>query len=36
MTVYAIVRLKLLEISKDRKAGAEGVVLLANGFTPGG
>ena len=25
-----------LEISKDRKAGAEGVVLLAKGFTPGG
>jgi uncharacterized protein (DUF1330 family) len=25
-----------LEISKDRKAGAEGVVLLAKGFVPGG
>lgn len=25
-----------LEISKDRKAGAEGIVLLAKGFTPGG
>ena len=25
-----------LEISKDRKAGAEGVVLLAKGFAPGG
>jgi uncharacterized protein (DUF1330 family) len=24
-----------LEISKDRKAGAEGVVLLAKGFAPG-
>lgn len=24
-----------LEISKDRKAGAQGVVLLAKGFTPG-
>jgi len=23
-----------LEISKDRKAGAQGVVLLAKGFTP--
>jgi uncharacterized protein (DUF1330 family) len=23
-----------LEISKDRKAGAEGIVLLAKGFTP--
>jgi uncharacterized protein (DUF1330 family) len=25
-----------LEISKDRKAGADGVVLLAKGFAPGG
>jgi uncharacterized protein (DUF1330 family) len=25
-----------LEISKDRKAGAAGVVLLAKGFAPGG
>ena len=25
-----------LEISKDRKAGAQGVVLLAKGFAPGG
>ena len=25
-----------LEISKDRKAGAEGVVLLAKGFAPAG
>jgi uncharacterized protein (DUF1330 family) len=25
-----------LEISKDRKAGAEGIVLLAQGFTPSG
>jgi uncharacterized protein (DUF1330 family) len=24
-----------LEISKDRKAGAQGVVLLAKGFMPG-
>jgi uncharacterized protein (DUF1330 family) len=24
-----------LEISKDRKAGAEGIVLLAKGFAPG-
>jgi uncharacterized protein (DUF1330 family) len=24
-----------LEISKDRKAGAQGIVLLAKGFTPG-
>ena len=23
-----------LEISKDRKAGAEGILLLARGFTP--
>ena len=23
-----------LEISKDRKAGAQGIVLLAKGFTP--
>jgi uncharacterized protein (DUF1330 family) len=25
-----------LEISKDRKAGAQGIVLLARGFAPGG
>jgi uncharacterized protein (DUF1330 family) len=25
-----------LEISKDRKAGAQGIVLLAKGFAPGG
>ena len=24
-----------LEISKDRKSGAQGIVLLAKGFTPG-
>ena len=24
------------DISKDRKAGAQGIVLLAKGFTPGG
>ena len=24
-----------LEISKDRKAGAQAIVLLAKGFTPG-
>jgi uncharacterized protein (DUF1330 family) len=25
-----------LEISKDRKAGAQGIVLLAKGFAPAG
>src|SRR3981081_2237173 len=25
-----------LEIARDRKAGAQGIVLLAKGFTPGG
>jgi uncharacterized protein (DUF1330 family) len=27
-------RLLYLEISKDRKAGAQGIVLLAKGFAP--
>lgn len=43
MTVYVIVQLKMtdraadsldyLEISRDRKAGAEGIALHAQGFT---